>query len=407
MMLVIWLCFFLSFFFYLGLLFTQKKNHLQFLNAKKKPKFCILIPARNESQVISGLLESIQKQTRKIPMKDVYVIVEQEDDPTVSIVSKWGGNVIVRKHLALKSKGYALSEGIAYLLENHLSYDAYFIFDADNILDPDYLFYMEQDYQAGYAISTGYRCIRNPKNKVAVASGLIYFFINEWMNLPGLKYGKNILLSGTGFYIHGDYIQKWQDYPFHSLTEDVELSYYATLEGMSTHYNRSAIFYDEQPTTFQQSCIQRKRWVSGYFHNYFHSFTKLWKKLFSHPCNFGSCVSMLIGILPIIFFLVGYVLILLVLLGRIFFSLFVHHVFLFPAFFFVLFMLFLLYFALFLITYFLLLSQRDHFLVSPRLFWQTLWYHPIFLASYVLLVFQILIHPDVKWDAVVHHGDDS
>ena len=57
-------------------------------------KYCILIPARNESQVIEQLLISIEKQTKKINSKDVYIIVESKEDPTVEIVKKHNMNIL-------------------------------------------------------------------------------------------------------------------------------------------------------------------------------------------------------------------------------------------------------------------------------------------------------------------------
>ncbi len=67
-------------------------------------KYCILIPARNESQVIEQLLISIEKQTKKINSKDVYIIVESKEDPTGEIVKKHNMNIIYRKDLTKKEK---------------------------------------------------------------------------------------------------------------------------------------------------------------------------------------------------------------------------------------------------------------------------------------------------------------
>lgn len=104
---------------------SKKENH----------DFCILIPARYESLVIEDLLKSIKEQTFKIDFKDVYVIVESINDETVDICKKYNASYFVRKDLELKRKGYALDECVKYILKNNKHYDAYFIFDADNILD--------------------------------------------------------------------------------------------------------------------------------------------------------------------------------------------------------------------------------------------------------------------------------
>ena len=54
---------------------------------KDDPLFAVLIPARDESLVISDLLDSLKKQTYKVKSSDIYIIVESEKDPTVMIAN--------------------------------------------------------------------------------------------------------------------------------------------------------------------------------------------------------------------------------------------------------------------------------------------------------------------------------
>ena len=102
-------------------LVTIKNN-----NYPKKPtsqgKNCILIPARNESKVIEDLLISIENQTQKIESKDVYVIVETPKDKTVDIVKKHKMNIVYRKDLTKKRKGYALDDAIKEILSKNKKY---------------------------------------------------------------------------------------------------------------------------------------------------------------------------------------------------------------------------------------------------------------------------------------------
>ena len=123
-------------------------------------KYCILIPARNESQVIEQLLISIEKQTKKINSKDVYIIVESKEDPTVEIVKKHNMNIVYRKDLTKKRKGYALDDAIKEILSKNKKYDAYFIFDADNILDKNYIKEMINSIEEGYDINFGARPLK-------------------------------------------------------------------------------------------------------------------------------------------------------------------------------------------------------------------------------------------------------
>ena len=48
------------------------------------------------------------------------------------------------------------------------------------------------------------------------------------------------------------------------LTEDLEFTADLAARGVKIAYCHDAIVYDEQPTSFKQSIVQRSRWVKGY-----------------------------------------------------------------------------------------------------------------------------------------------
>ena len=82
--------------------------HLLRLGTFSGGKFAILIPARNESNVIEKLLNSIKNQTYDKNLIEVYVITESEADLTNKITTNFGYNYFVRKDLENKrTKGYA------------------------------------------------------------------------------------------------------------------------------------------------------------------------------------------------------------------------------------------------------------------------------------------------------------
>ena len=232
------------------LIITQfNKNKPTKINVNN-PNYCILVPARNESRVIEDLLLSIKSQTQKVPFENVYIIVEDINDPTTKIAKKYNANTIIRQKLELKRKGYALMEAIEKITKTK-NYDAYFIFDADNILDKNYISEMNKSFMSGYDIGIGYRLNKNKTNSIASSSHLIFTLVNELSNKNRNKHNINCNCSGTGFYITGKLINKLKTYPFHSLTEDYEISLYACTNNLTTTYNRNALFYDEQPTNYK------------------------------------------------------------------------------------------------------------------------------------------------------------
>ena len=67
--------------------FKSRSNHnYPIKESISNPKFAVLIPARDESKVIEGLIKSIKDQTFNINMNDVYVIVEDVDNLTQPVL---------------------------------------------------------------------------------------------------------------------------------------------------------------------------------------------------------------------------------------------------------------------------------------------------------------------------------
>lgn len=276
--------------------------------AQYEVRSAVLIPARDESVVIQGLLDDLKKQTVSIPRQDIYVIVESKDDPTVEICRQRDINVVLRRDLTQQRKGYALNDAVQEILAVGKHYDLYFVFDADNLLAEDFVEKMLLNYARGYQVATGQRMAKNGNvNVIAAASGLTFAMINGIGNRLRSKHAMNVIFSGTGLYVAGELVEGWGGWPFHSLTEDYELSMYATWQGLATVYDPMAVFFDEQPVKYWQTVAQRERWIRGYFDVRREYVSKL-RALRRKECkNYGSVVKARIGVKPVILLIVGLV----------------------------------------------------------------------------------------------------
>lgn len=382
--------------------YKSKVNNNKPRKRKRNHRFCILIPARDESRVIGGLLESIKNQTYKIKMEDVYVIIENEKDKTNEICKTYGASVVVRKKLHLKSKGYALDEGIEEILKRNKKYDAYFIFDADNILDKNYLKNMIPSFDKGYDIASGYRNCKNGNDSViAACSSLTFSLINTVFNDQRCRDTKNITLSGTGFYVSGDLIERWGCYPFHSLTEDYELSCYAILNNLTTYYNTKSIFYDEQPLTYNKTIGQRVRWIRGYFDVRKNYVPKIKAAINEDEVNKGSKIEEVFGVTPYVFIVIGIVVWLLGTILKIVCDSLLH----FPIMFDVaelLILSFSVYLALLVITFIMINKEKDKLDLSYEMKIKALLFNPIFLCTFVSCAIRALLKKEVTWTKVEH-----
>lgn len=383
--------------------FFQKDEINLKIKNDENPNVSIIIPARDESKVIEGLLKSILNQTYKINPSDVYIVVETKEDKTCSIASKYGMNIVFRKDLSLARKSYALDDAIKEIKSQNKKYDLYFVFDADNILDNKFIENMIVSYEQGYDIAIGYRNTKNGNDSlVAAASSLTFTMINTIRNKFKIKKGMNVTISGTGFYISGEVIDSLGGYPFNTLTEDYELSVYSMLEGLNSTYNEKAIFYDEQPTKYKVSKIQRTRWIRGYIDTR-KKYIKELKGKRHKTLKQGSIETEYIGVKPYLLMVIGIALNIIVNI----ILLIIHLIFNKPYMINILNLLGLfviIYLILVVITFIMIKNEKECFRLSQKMKHKVLFYHPIFLIGYVPCAIKALLNPNVGWKKIEHNG---
>lgn len=232
----------------------------------KPHRYAVLIAARNEAAVIGDLLESIRNQTYNQTLVTVFVIADNCTDATAAIARHHGAVVYERFNRVQVGKGYALDALVNHIREDYpAGFDGYFVFDADNVLAPDYMERMNETFSQGHEIITSYR---NSKNFGSnwVSAGYALWFLRESRYLNGARHaiGSSCAVSGTGFLFSRRILEKTGGWHFYLLTEDIEFSVHHILEGETIAFCEKAEFYDEQPTSFRQSCRQRMRWAKGY-----------------------------------------------------------------------------------------------------------------------------------------------
>ena len=286
-------------FFYIFVSLIKKPK--QFI-AKKKHRFAVLVSAMNEEKVIGNLIESIKKQKYPSELLDVFVIADNCTDSTAELAKKAGAFVYERNNLEKRGKGYAIDFLFDHLKEDGLyeRYDGFFIFDADNLLDGNYVSEMNKVFDNGYKVITSYRSSKNYGTNW-ISAGYSLWFMREarYLNHPRMELNTSCAVSGTGFLIHRDVIDRIGGWKFFLLTEDIEFSWDCVFNDEKIGYCHSAIFYDEQPTTLKQSWHQRIRWSKGYYQVFGKYGKQIIKNFFSE--RFFTCFDMTMIILPSIF----------------------------------------------------------------------------------------------------------
>lgn len=285
--------------FYVLVVLTRKAPKQ---TAKKNHRYAVLIAARNENAVIGDLIHSIRVQNYPQELIDIFVIADNCTDNTAAIAQEAGAIVFPRFNTEQIGKGYALDYGVTCIREHYSEneYEAYFVFDADNVLDVNYFREMNKVFDGGAIASTSYRNSKNfGSNWISAGYGVWFLREAKYLSQARLTLNTSCAVSGTGFFVSAKIIEKMGGWKFHLLTEDIEFSTYSILHGERIAYCPTAMLYDEQPITFRDSWNQRFRWAKGFYQVFGKYGLSLVKGVFTNPKGHRfACYDMLMTIAP-------------------------------------------------------------------------------------------------------------
>ena len=288
------MCYAYQFFYlFVGLFKGEQK-----FTAKTQHKFAAVISARNERDVIGNLIASIKSQNYPKDKLDVFVIADNCDDDTAQVARDAGAIVYERFNKTQVGKGYALDWLFKIIKKDHADagYEGYMIFDADNVLDKNYVKEMNKVFDNGYDCLTSYRNSKNFDDNW-ISAGYSIWFLREarYLNNSRMQLGTSCAVSGTGFLVSSKIIEENGGWIHHLLTEDIEFTCDSVTKGVKIGYAAKAMLYDEQPTTFKQSYTQRLRWAKGFYQVFAHYGMKLFRGIFKGSF---SCFDLLMTVMP-------------------------------------------------------------------------------------------------------------
>lgn len=264
-----------------------------------KTKFAAVIAARNEGLVIGNLIESIKLQNYPKDLIDIIVIPNNCTDDTEEVSIQSGAKIFKCKGI-IKSKGEALSEFFDDILHTENDYDAFCIFDADNLVHGDFFSQMNNAVCDGAKIGQGYRDSKNPRDSIISSCYSIYYYIvNRFHNRARSAMKLSAMINGSGFMVKKEIIEQHNGWHTKSMTEDIEFTTLNILKGNKVEWVPEAVIFDEQPLTFEESWKQRKRWSTGLIQCSELYSGKLFKNFFKNK-NFSNLDMVMFFISPVI-----------------------------------------------------------------------------------------------------------
>ena len=246
-----------SAYFLIVALFALKKPK-PIPRANPKTRFACVIAARNEERVIGELVQSLLRQNYPKTLFDIYVMPNNCTDHT-ALAAIRAGAAILKPRSEVHCKGDALFET---LLKK--DYDAFCVFDADNVVDADFLSRMNDAFLAGARVTKGAMRVKNPQDSsLCGCYGLYFTCFDFFFSRARMNCGLSSKLVGTGFAVHRSVLEQSGGWNSATIAEDAEFAAYLAETGTRVWFVPEAVTYDEAPTSVRVSLRQRRRWSSG------------------------------------------------------------------------------------------------------------------------------------------------
>ena len=269
--LIIWLFFTFAYLYQmLYVVLVIARGVVKLPEARRQHRYAFFIAAHNEEAVIGNLVRSILSQDYPRELMDVFVVCDACTDDTHARAEEAGAIVWDRNDLARRGKSWALDYGFDRILNEYGDkYEAFIVLDADNLVSPSYISVMNQAFDAGYLVCTGYRNSKNfDSSWISAAYALWFLREAKFLNNARMMSGTSCAISGSGWLVSASIVRGMHGWDFHTLTEDIQFSTFCSANNVQIGY-APAEFFDEQPVTFKASWIQRMRWTKGFYEVFF------------------------------------------------------------------------------------------------------------------------------------------
>jgi len=251
----------LAYFLLLALSSVKSRPHPEIENQAPKTRFILVIPAHNEGAVIGITVERMKGMNYPPELFSIHVVADHCSDNTVAEAENGGAYVYERDDGPRSGKGAALD----WLFDRVLTsrrFDAVVIFDADTLVDQEFLRSMDARLTTGEAIIQGQHVIRNPEDGWFPALTWAMFLVdNRFQNLGRTNINWSAKNMGDSICLRKDVLQRfgWG----RGLTDDYQLRQQLLLAGVKIAYEPAAIGYGEAPLALKGALQQRVRWLKG------------------------------------------------------------------------------------------------------------------------------------------------
>lgn len=222
-------------------------------------KIAILIPAHNETLLISDTVRNAFKQTYPRDRYTVFVIADNCTDDTATLAREAGARVLERS--GSPGKGQGLNDAFNLLLAE--DWAAFVVLDADSELHHDALDLLDREMAKGASVIQIRIAVQNPNDSMVTrAMELSQASFNALRPRGRMALGLSAGINGNGFCVTRDTIIK-VPYLAHSIVEDIEYHMLLLKAGIRVRFLDSIWVKAQIPMGGRGARVQRVRWERG------------------------------------------------------------------------------------------------------------------------------------------------
>jgi cellulose synthase/poly-beta-1,6-N-acetylglucosamine synthase-like glycosyltransferase len=243
---------------------SPRRPHADQITSDRSPRPAVgvLVPAHNEVLGIRDTIESISAQTS--PGDRVVVVADNCTDETARVARDCGTEVVERRDVAQRGKGFALRAGLAHLGSGRPP-EYVVVVDADCRLQPGCL-----DALVAQATTTGRpaqaRYLMKPPaapRAVDVVSALAVLVKNRVRPLAMSRFAFPCLITGSGCIFPWTALEG-RSFDGGNIVEDMQLAIDLALAGSPPSYCDDAVLFAALPDRPAAFDSQRRRWEHGH-----------------------------------------------------------------------------------------------------------------------------------------------
>ncbi len=228
-------------------------------------RMCIVVPAHDEATGIARTVHNLAALHYPQGLRRILVVADNCSDDTAAVARAAGADVLERKDLAHRGKGYALEAAFDHCLREAWG-DAVVVVDADTIASPELLEEFAFRFRLGdRALQADYGVL-NAKNSwrtrlMTIAFALFHGVRSSARERLGLSCG----LRGNGMAFRTEVLAAVPHRAF-SVVEDLEYGLDLGTAGIRVAYVGGAQVWGEMAPSEGASRSQRRRWEGGRSH---------------------------------------------------------------------------------------------------------------------------------------------